>query len=50
MAKLKGIMLKWGSLVASLALVFGIASSSVACVCWYHQPQMPKSMDKFKKA
>lgn len=49
MEKLKGTFLKWGSLVASLALVLGVTSANVACMCWFHQPEMPKSMDKFKK-
>lgn len=49
MKKLKGSLLKWGSLVATLALFIGASSAQAACCWWFHQPEVPKGMDKFTK-
>jgi len=49
MGKFKGIVLKWGSLLASLALLVGVTASSQVCWWWFHQPKVPQGMDKFIK-
>ncbi len=49
MGKIKGIALKWGSLVASLALFVGVTASTQACFWWFHQPKVPQGMEKFTK-
>lgn len=49
MKNLKSAVLKWSGLLASLALVLGTASQQVACFLWFHQPEVPKGMEKFKK-
>jgi len=35
--------------IASVALAFGALSAQSACVCWFHQPEIPESMKKFAK-
>jgi cyclic lactone autoinducer peptide len=37
------------SAIASLALAFGVLSAQSACVCWFHQPEIPEGMKKFAK-
>ncbi|MEI6579833.1 MAG: cyclic lactone autoinducer peptide [Eubacteriales bacterium] len=49
MKKFQGALLKWGSLVASLALFVGVSSAQAACCWWFHQPKVPQGMEKFKK-
>ena len=43
--KLSGVF----SSIAALALALGAVSVQSACVCWFHQPEIPNSMKKFAK-
>ena len=45
--RINSVLIKLGGLLASLALVFGVASSQAACVAFYHQPKVPQGMSKF---
>lgn len=49
MKKLSGIILKWGSSIAALALMIGVTSADSACYWWFNQPEMPKAIEKFRK-
>ncbi len=49
MGKFKGLMLKWGGLVASIALFVGVNATTMGCWWWFHQPVVPQGMEKFKK-
>ena len=49
MKKLSAFAIKFGGLVASLVLVLGVTSTQSVCLWWFHQPEVPKGMDKFKK-
>ena len=49
MKKINSLVMKFGSVVASLALVIGVSSVSSACYYWFNQPKMPKSIEKFRK-
>lgn len=49
MKNMKSAVLKWAGVLASVALVLGTASQQIACVFWFHQPEVPKGMEKFKK-
>ncbi|NLX94312.1 MAG: cyclic lactone autoinducer peptide [Clostridiales bacterium] len=49
MKNLKSALLKWSGVFASLVLIVGTASAQSMCWFWYHQPEVPKGMDKFTK-
>lgn len=49
MERFKRMALKWGGLVASLALFVGVNASTQFCWFWFHQPEVPQGMEKFKK-
>lgn len=49
MSILKKFSAKSAAILASLALLMGIASVNAACFCWFHQPVVPEGMKKFKK-
>lgn len=49
MKKINRLVMKFGSAVASLALVVGVSSAASACYFWFNQPKMPKSIEKFRK-
>jgi len=49
MVKVKSMLITWGGMVASLALVVGLATTTSACVWWYYQPKVPAGMKKFEK-
>ena len=49
MGVLKSVFIKMGGAVASLALTVGLVSATSACVWWYHQPIVPKDMEKYIK-
>ena len=40
---------KTGMMLTSLALMIGVSSVNDACILWWHQPQVPQGMEKFKK-
>jgi cyclic lactone autoinducer peptide len=39
--------IKLSSLLASLALFFGVVSAQSTCYAFYHQPKVPQGMSKF---
>ncbi len=43
------IILRTGKPLLALALIIGITSVNTACFGWYHQPKVPKGMERFKK-
>lgn len=49
MKNLKIASLKFAGLVASLALLVAAAASNTACMYWFHQPQAPQGLNRFKK-
>ena len=49
MKNLKAAVLKWGGVLASLALVAGTISVKPMCFFWFHQPKVPQGMEKFTK-
>ncbi|MGI6772988.1 MAG: cyclic lactone autoinducer peptide [Clostridiales bacterium] len=49
MKAMKKIAVKWGALIAAVALAVGTASVNSACVLFLHQPKVPEGMDRFKK-
>jgi len=40
---------KLAVILSFLAIAVGAVSVNSACMMWYCQPEVPKSMDKFKK-
>lgn len=34
--------------LSAIAIVVGTASVNSACMFWFHQPEVPKGMDKYK--
>lgn len=44
MVNVKGKVLKISATVASLALLFGVATTQLACIFWFHQPKMPEGL------
>ena len=46
MKKLLGIL---SSVTVALALSIGIASLSSACLVHFHQPELPKALNNFRK-
>jgi len=50
MKKLATFIQKWGAvLIAPVAIALAAETASTACAIWFHQPEMPKGMEKFKK-
>jgi len=49
MKKLNGLAAKLCGLLASMALVLGVASSQAVCISVFHQPKMPQGMGRFVK-
>lgn len=49
MKKLQRIILKFSGSVAAMALMLGVSSATSACYFWFHQPEMPKGIEKFRK-
>lgn len=49
MKKLGRIALKLSSSIAALALIIGVSTVDTACYFWFNQPEMPKSIEKFRK-
>ncbi len=47
MKALRKLMMRYGSVLAALALTVGVTTSTKACLCWYNQPKEPKELDKF---
>lgn len=44
--KMTDKILKW---MLGIVLALGAISVQGACVCWFHQPEIPDSMKKFAK-
>ena len=49
MKKLNSIVLKFSSSLTVLALLVGVSSAASACYFWFNQPEMPKTIEKFRK-
>ena len=49
MKNLSAIVIKWSSVIASMALTIGLSSATAACYWWFNQPNMPKELENFKK-
>jgi len=50
MSKVKNSIARIGGVVLSFAaLAVGALSVNSACIIWFHQPEVPKGMDKFKR-
>ena len=49
MKKMNSIVLKLSSSLAALALLVGVSSAASACYFWFNQPEMPKTIEKFRK-
>jgi len=49
MSNIKKVTFKLGGILASLALILGVASTQAVCMSWYHQPKVPQGMAKYKK-
>ena len=47
MKMLKTLMMKYGSVIAALALTLSVTASTKACACWYNQPKEPEGLDKY---
>ncbi len=47
--KIKQLMMKYASCLASLALVAGVSTTTQACWWWFAQPKMPDGLSKFTK-
>ena len=43
------IATKLAGLLASIALMLGVASTQAVCVMIYHQPKVPQEMSRFNK-
>lgn len=46
---MKKMLVRAGSLLASLALFCGIVSANAPSVMFFHQPEIPESMNKYRK-
>lgn len=49
MKRLNRVVRKLSSFLAAFALLAGVSSADSACVFWFHQPEMPKAIEKFRK-
>ena len=50
MKKFVTFIQKWGAvLIAPVAVILAAQTANAACAVWFHQPEMPKGMEKFKK-
>lgn len=49
MSLLEKLSMKVSTMVASVALSLGIRTVNAACTAWFHQPEVPEGMEKFKK-
>lgn len=47
--KAKTILMRMGTMVASLALVITAANINSTCLCIAHQPKLPESAKKLRK-
>ena len=50
MKRIKGTLIRLGGLLASCALVLGVASTQAACIMIFHQPKIPQGMSRFVRA
>lgn len=49
MKRINTAVLKFGSAIASIVLLFGVISTQPTCLLWYHQPKVPQGMKNLKK-
>ncbi len=48
MKKIKMLMMKFSKFLPAIALLVGVLASRSACVVYYHQPETPSAMDKYR--
>ena len=49
MKKIKNIIVKYGSSFAAFAFIFNIMAILPRCVYFFHEPEVPKELMKYKK-
>lgn len=49
MKKIKFFIRNHANIMASLAMMFSVLAINSRCVCIYHQPKMPDSLQKLKR-
>ncbi|MDR2590568.1 MAG: cyclic lactone autoinducer peptide [Oscillospiraceae bacterium] len=49
MKRLNVLVLRFCGLIASLALIVGVSTTSTICFLMFHQPKVPEGMSKFRK-
>jgi len=50
MSKPGNVAIKLSTLLASCALIVGVASSAPICFLLFHQPRVPQGMRKYSKS
>jgi len=45
----KGLLIKLGGMVASFGLLVTAINANTNCICFIHQPEMPKGAEKLRK-
>ncbi len=46
---MKKMIMKLAAVIPALAFVAGIVSLNSACILTYHQPEIPSSLDNYRK-
>ncbi|NLL39174.1 MAG: cyclic lactone autoinducer peptide [Clostridiales bacterium] len=46
---MKKFLIRFGTLLSTLALFFALATSGFACIYTTHQPEEPADLERFKK-
>ncbi len=46
---LKNLLMRFGGIVASLALLVTSMNANTTCICFIHQPKLPKGTEKLRK-
>ena len=49
MKKIKQFIVKNGGLLAALALTVGVFSANSATCFWFNQPEMPETLNSYRK-
>lgn len=45
----KGVIIKYGAVIATFAFAFAVLSANTGCVYPYYEPEEPVGLDKYKK-
>jgi len=46
---MKNTIFKLATMLSAFAMVIGISALSSACIMTYHQPEIPSSLDAYRK-